>query len=99
MHHWKRYVSLSFAWFLSSCSLERKDIFFGRLLQALLVVLLPHLGPRAAVHVGHLVVDVLARRHRRRLAVERVDGRNAFDVDVRVALLEAARLDVVADDA
>src|SRR5690606_26112284 len=63
--------------------LEAEHVLSLGTFHTLLVVLLPEVRPRPAVHVGDLVLDDLARRNRRRAPFDRVDGRHALDEHVR----------------
>src|SRR5688572_7405658 len=62
--------------------IEAEDILALRLLHALLEILLPIMGPWAAVHIGNLVLDDRARRNRRRTALQGEDRLHAVDEDV-----------------
>src|SRR5262245_59895417 len=78
---------------------EVEDVRLLGPLHALLEVFLPQMGPRAAEHVGHFVLELGARRQRRRMAVDGKDRRDAFDERRRIAFLEAGETRVVAHDA
>src|SRR5690606_40732499 len=69
-----------------------------RPLHAFLVVLLPHIRPRAAEHVEDLVLEPGTWRQRGPDAVHRIQRLNAFDVGIRRPLAELAHLSEVADD-
>src|SRR5690606_1920187 len=70
---------------------EIEDVFIDRPLHSLFVVLLPHLGPRPAEHVGDLVLEGGSRGQRRRLAVDGEDCLDALDVSVTIARVRAAQ--------
>src|SRR5690606_2617201 len=77
---------------------EAEDIFVIGPLHTLLVIFPPYLSPRPAVHIGNLVLDDGSRRNGRRVAVDRVDRRDAFDEDVRCAFVVVVRLHIIAHD-
>src|SRR5215469_13207228 len=80
-------------------SLERKDIRLFGLFHPLLEILLPDMRPGPSIHVRDLVLDRLPGYHRGGSAVLREDGLDALDEGIGVTLLEAAELEVVANDA
>src|SRR6185369_13434154 len=78
---------------------EVEEVLLLGLFHALLEVLFPHLRPRPAVHVGHFVLDHLARRDGRGMPFHRHEAGNALDVLDRVALTQTVQPLIVADDA
>src|SRR5262245_39598694 len=68
---------------------EVEDVRLLGTLHAFLEVFLPIVGPRPAEHVGHFVLELGARRQRRRMPFDREDRRDAFDERRRIAFLEA----------